>query len=103
MSVQLDYGNGTEIIENLPLGTNVLNPVEYGRIMPLLEEGSVLIYPLRKYLYVSLLFIILSIPQVHQLVYNCIPGHIRFEYTAILIKTLIFITILYILDYFIRE
>jgi hypothetical protein len=103
MSVKLNYGSqsGSEIIESLPLSQEPLLPTDYAKIAPLLDEGSKLVQPLKRYIIAILLFFICSLSVLDELIRRFSPAIGQFSYVLLLVKAVIFGVVLYVCDQFI--
>jgi hypothetical protein len=104
MSVRLNYeNNNSELIEHLPVINTPIDPVDYAKIAPLLDETSKAFYPLRKYIIVFILYIIFSLSSVNSLIIGITPsvfkGH---EYAILIFKSIMFVCLIFILDNIIR-
>ncbi|NDB36252.1 MAG: hypothetical protein EB023_13160 [Flavobacteriia bacterium] len=97
MSVKLDYGT-SEIIEQLPMSNDPLHPMDYAKIAPLLDEGSKLIHPLKRYIIAMALFLVCSLSILDGIILRFSPALANFGYIVLLIKSVIFGVLLYICD-----
>jgi hypothetical protein len=102
MSVKLDYGT-SEIIEQLPLSNEPLHPMDYAKIAPLLDEGSKLIHPMKRYIIAIVLFLICSLSMLDGIILRFSPGLANFGYIILLIKAVLFGVLLYICDHMIHD
>ena len=93
----ITYSTSDEI-DKLPIQTDMSTPTEYARIAPLLKETSKIVNPLKKYLIMFALFIILSLPLIDSFIKSLIPSLNSFSYVIPFIKGLIFVIIIYISD-----
>lgn len=98
MSAQIQYGS--EMIEQLPLSNEPLQPMEYARIVPLLDEGYRLSRPLQHYFVAMILFVLLSFAFVDHLIVGYAPSLGRARIMVLLVKAVIFGMVLYMYDYF---
>lgn len=100
MSVRLNYVNeNSELIEKLPVSDGPMDPMDFAKINPLLEEGSKLLYPLRKYMIILILYIIFSLDSIHTLIVGITPSGLKhYNYIILIIKAFIFVTMIFILD-----
>jgi hypothetical protein len=96
MSVQLNYGS--EIIEQLPTSFDPLHPEEYARIAPLLEEGSKIIYPMKRYFLLMGLFIVFSYNFIDRMLVAVSPSLGMHPMVTMTAKAFMFIVIVYIID-----
>jgi hypothetical protein len=103
MSVKLNYGtqSGSELIEQLPLSHDPLLPTDYAKIAPLLDEGSKLVQPMKRYLVAILLFFICSLSVLDEIIRRFSPTVGQFTYAVLLIKAIIFGVVLYVCDQFV--
>ena len=88
------------MIEKLPLSNEPLQPMEYARIVPLLDEGYRLSRPLQHYFVSMLLFVVLSLTMFDGIIVGYAPSLGRARIMVILVKALIFGMVLYMYDYF---
>lgn len=100
MSVRLNYINeNSELIEKLPVSDGPMDPIDFAKINPLLEEGTKILYPLRKYMIILILYIIFSLDSIHTLIVNITPSGLKhYNYVILIMKALVFVTIIFILD-----
>jgi len=101
MSVQLNYGS--EIIEQLPTSAEPIHPEEYARIAPLLEEGSKIIYPMKRYFFLMGLFIVFSYNFIDRMLVSVSPSLGLHPIITMVAKAFMFIIVVYILDYFLLQ
>lgn len=99
MSVKVNYGS--EIIEKLPTVSEPIHPEEYARIAPLLDESSKLVRPLKRYLLIAILFVVLSLHLVDTLLVSVFPTLGINPFLPVLAKAFGFMIIIYITDNFI--
>jgi hypothetical protein len=97
MSLKIDYGS--EIVEHLPLSQENILPEEYAKIAPLLDEGTDLIYPLRKYIFIAILFVLMNQSWVDSFIMRVFPSLSHFSYLVVALKGLLFATIIYLVDH----
>jgi len=97
-AAQIHYGS--EMIDKLPLSNDPLQPMEYARIVPLLDEGYRLSRPLQHYLIVMILFVLFSLSMVDRLILGYAPNLGRVGLILTFIKALAFGMVLYMIDYF---
>lgn len=102
MSVKLNYGT-SELIEQLPLSQEPLHPIDYARIAPLLDEGSKLAHPLKRYVIAMLLFFVCSLSLIDELIKRISPALGQLKYITLLVKSVFFGVILYLCDHFIQQ
>ena len=99
MSVRLNYENNSELIEHLPVTNSQMNPVDYAKIAPLLEEGSKTLYPLRKYIIIFILFVIFSLNSITKIITEFSPSIFkRYDYAILFIKSIVFVIFVFVLD-----
>jgi len=98
MSVKLNYGS-SEIIEQLPLSNDPLHPMDYAKIAPLLDEGSKLVQPMKRYIIVMILFLIFSITFIDGIIMRFSPTLSQFSYMVLVVKAVLFGITLYIIDH----
>jgi hypothetical protein len=96
MSLKIDYGS--EIVEHLPVSQEKILPEEYAKIAPLLDDTTDLVYPLRKYLIILVLFIVLSHSSIDHLVLKIIPSLHSFSYLVVVVKAALFAVIIYLVE-----
>jgi hypothetical protein len=102
MSVKLNYGT-SEIIEQLPISNEPLHPIDYAKIAPLLDEGSKLVQPMKRYIIAMILFLIFSLTFIDGIITRFAPTLIQFGYMISIIKAIIFGIVLYIVDHLIQN
>ena len=105
MSVRLNYNKeNSELIEKLPISNDPMDPLDFAKINPLLEESSKVLYPLRKYLIIFILYIIFSLDSIHSLIIGLAPSGLKhYNYAILVIKALIFVAIIFVLDNLIKN
>ena len=94
--MKIDYGS--EIVEHLPLSQEPIPPEDYAKIAPLLDETTDLIYPLRKYIIIAILFIIMNMSWIDSFILKIVPSLSSFSYLIVLVKALLFATIVYLVE-----
>lgn len=85
-------------IDNLPIQTEYLNPTEYARIAPLIDESIKAIIPLKRYVIMFILFIIISMSIIDVILEKFFPVLENFNYIILIIKAFIFVLLTYIID-----
>lgn len=101
MSAEIHYGS--ELIDQLPVTSDPLLPLDYARIAPLLDEGYNLSRPLQHYFIAMALFVLLSFRMVDQLILGYAPSLSSIGIVVILVKALMFGMLLYMIDYFLSR
>jgi uncharacterized membrane-anchored protein len=76
--------------------------MDYAKIAPLLDEGSKLIYPMKRYIIAMALFLICSLSILDGIILRFSPGLTNFGYIILLIKALLFGVSLYMCDHIIQ-
>ena len=94
---------GSERIDQLPSPQKPLNPTEYARLMSILPtqenfQGKIDTKHLKHYLAVGILFALLSLSFVDKMLLWIFPSLQNFSYLIIILKTLLFLILLYILE-----
>ena len=86
-------------INQLPFTQELMDPVDFAKINPLLEETTELIYPMRKYLIFVILFVIFSLEPIDSLLIKFIPDPLKhYKYVFFVLKAIIFVSVVFILD-----
>lgn len=93
----ITYSTSDEI-DKLPIHTDMSTPTEYARIAPLITETSKIVNPLKKYIIMFALFVILSLSFIDSFILSLVPSLNSFRYIIPLIKGLIFVVVFYIID-----
>lgn len=96
MSVRLNYES--ELIEELPVSGEPIHPEEYARLVPLLEEGSKIVYPMKRYIFLLGLYIFFSYNLIDRLLVSVYPSLGIYPLITIGAKALAFVIIIYIID-----
>lgn len=91
---------GSEMIDKLPLSNDPLQPMEYARIVPLLDEGYRLSRPLQHYVVAMILFVLFSLSIIDHLILGYAPNLGRVGILLTLVKAVAFGMVLYMIDYF---
>jgi hypothetical protein len=94
---------GSERIDQLPAPQKPLNPTEYARLMSILPtqenfQNKFDTKHIKHYLAVGILFAVLSFSFIDKLILWGFPSLQNFSYLIIVLKTLIFLILLYILE-----
>lgn len=100
MSVRLNYGS--EIIEQLPVSEEMTHPEDYAKIIPLLEEGGKVVYPLKRYIIMFSLYVLFSSNMIDKILLNVYPNLGIYPLLVTLAKALAFVIVIYIVDNFIK-
>lgn len=100
MSVKLNYGS--EIIEQLPMSDETTHPDDYAKIMPFLEEGGKVLYPMKRYIFMFALYVMFSSNLIDKVLLNVYPNLGVYPLLVTLAKALAFIIVIYIVDNFIK-
>lgn len=85
-------------IDSLPIQTEYLNPTEYARIAPLINETIKAVIPLKRYVIMFILFVVISMTLIDSVLEKMFPTLEKFRYLIVFIKALIFVLIVYIID-----
>ena len=102
MSVKLTYGKDSDTIESLPTTNDMMSGADYGKILPLIQDGEKIVQHggLQRYIY--LLVILVAIMYSNPLLLRFKPkldelfnGHL-----IIVLKCAIFMVVLYTVDNF---
>lgn len=94
---------GSERIDQLPLSSDALQPTDYARIAPLLEEGYTVSKSLPHYSVAFILFVVLSFGFVDKLITGYAPSLAQVPIALLLAKALVFVVVLYMADYFLTR
>jgi hypothetical protein len=92
---------GSERIDQLPAPQKPLNPTEYARLMsifPTQENFQTNVKRAKHYFVVGIVFAVLSFSFVDHFIAWAFPSIQNFSYLIIVLKTLIFLILLYIIE-----
>lgn len=92
----------TDWIQTLPVTDEQMPPEEFARLHPVLKEDYTSSKPphrdFKQYIILGILFLILALPVLDKLFVWMVPSLEGKNFVVVLLKTILFIFVLYILD-----
>ncbi len=95
--------SSSDPIDSLPIQNDYLNPTDYAKLAPFIDETIKIAIPLKRYLIMFILFIIVSMTFIDSLLEKFFPFLENFNYLIIMIKSLIFVITIYIIDNILKD